>query len=212
MCACVCTCWANTSFRQKIIQPSNNRKCVIPSWWLWLKAIQEALNTHIIHEWPHFSTLGVCSKTVPLLVAPLSDVFCLLCENWWRYRTDTEPLLLNSRSQMTARCSTVRVRFKALEPGLKPPRERRQHVDTHRAYFFHGSTVKDLYKCPNSPAEMEGRARQQAWTRLMAVMSTQLIHNAFLFLQKEGEKKNRKNNRCQFCLPSFQYVFSPMCH
>lgn len=73
--------------------------------------IQEALNTHITHELPRFLTLDVCSETVSFLAAPLADVFCLLCKNWLRLRTEAEPFLQNTQRWVSAPCSIVCIRL-----------------------------------------------------------------------------------------------------
>lgn len=114
----------------------------------------------------------------------------------------------------------------SLDTCLKPP----QHVDgrpRHAAYTSpqvqrRGSlrmtelsiTWWKTSTCRPRPAdEMEDRTQQQAWTRLVAVVSAMIDPQCISFLTKRRRRKKKsKNNRCQFCLPSFQYVFSPMCH
>lgn len=195
--AFVCTCWANTSFKQKIIQTSNNRKCVIPSWWLWLKTIQEALNTHIIHEWPHWRLQQNCP-------APRRSPLRCLLPSVWKLVALSDSYRATSSKQPEPADSAVLNRarpFKSSGTCLKPPRKKGS-TWTHTAHTF--STGPLLRICTNArtrrpPDEMEDKARQQAWTCLVAVMSTQLIHNAFLFLQKEKKRTGKITGANSVC-------------
>lgn len=76
--------------------------------------------------------LDVWSETVPFLAAPLSDVFCLLCKNWWCHGTEAEAL--SSKHPETSDSAVLNhVHPFSLVTRLKPP----QHVDRrprHAAY------------------------------------------------------------------------------
>lgn len=131
-----------------------------------LMNIQEALNTHLTHEWPHFLILDVCSETVPFLAAPLSDVFCLLCKNWWCHRTEAEPFLQNTQRRVTALCSimSIRLALTRVWSRLSTWTGARATSRTH----LHRFSVEDLYAWLNcwSHDEKPSRAdrdRQMGW-------------------------------------------------